>query len=63
MFDGQVSSIVVFGTLASHGTFGGVSVYNGEDPPLHFAMGIGIFSFVVVLLLAGLFAVDQVAAA
>lgn len=52
-------SIIVFGALADKGTLYGMSVYNGDKAPLDFAIGIGVFSFVVALLLFGVMIYNQ----
>ena len=56
----QVSAIVVFSVLAAHGKTHDVSVFNGEDAPLNYSIGVGAFSFVMAVIFAVIFAVDQV---
>ena len=51
---------MVFGSLASDGTFHDKAVYNANEQALHFAIGIGVLAFIVGIIILILFVVDQV---
>lgn len=53
----------MFGTLAAKGEWHDVSVFDGKDEPLHFAIGIGVFSFIVDIIFLVLKCVDLVGGA